>query len=340
MTGFLVHRVGPSCTIQDQGRPGYLDKGLSRSGVADPVAMAEGAALLRQNTGLAVLEMAGMGGVFEAQTDSRVAFTGAPMQADLDGTPLSWNASHLIKTGQHLTIKAVQTGVYGYLHVGGGFGTPVILGARSTHLATRIGAPVQAGDVLPVEGDNVPSADLCLDVSDRFSGGTVRVLKGLQTPLFPQDVQARFENTVFARGQRANRMGVEMTSPGDGFVADGQLNILSEVIIPGDIQMTGDGKPFVLMPECQTTGGYPRIGTVLPCDMALIAQAPAGAEIRFRFVDMDEAIVAQKTFTSTCGGLPGKVRPLFRDVADISDLLAYQLISGAISATADIEDWG
>ncbi len=340
MTGFLVHKIGPACTIQDQGRPGYLDKGLSRSGAADPLALAEGAALLKQAPTLAALEMAGLGGVFEAETDIRIALTGAQMQVDLDGAKLAWNASHQIKTGQRLTIGPARNGVYGYLHVGGGFDTPVTLGSRSCHLATRIGWPVESGVRLPVGPDKTSITGVCLDVSDRFSGGMVRVLRGLQTPLFPQPVQERFESTVFLRGQRANRMGVEMTSSGDGFVANGQLNILSEVIIPGDIQMTGDGKPYALLPECQTTGGYPRIGTVLPCDMALIAQAPAGAEIRFRFVDMDEAIAAQKAFAATCAALSGNVRPLFRDVADISDLLTYQLVSGAISATGDMEDWG
>ncbi|WP_146346565.1 5-oxoprolinase subunit C family protein [Phaeobacter marinintestinus] len=340
MTGFLVHKIGPACTIQDQGRPGYLDKGLSRSGAADPLALAEGASLLKQAPALAALEMAGLGGVFEAESDIRIALTGTQMQVDLDGAILAWNASHQIKTGQRLTIGPARNGVYGYLHVGGGFDTPFTLGSRSFHLATRIGAPVESGDRLPVGPDKTSITGVCLDVSDRFSGGMVRVLRGLQTPLFPQPVQERFESTVFLRGQRANRMGVEMTSSGDGFVANGQLNILSEVIIPGDIQMTGDGKPYVLLPECQTTGGYPRIGTVLPCDMALIAQAPAGAEIRFRFVDMDEAIAAQKAFAATCAALSGNVRPLFRDVADISDLLTYQLVSGAISATGDMEDWG
>lgn len=340
MSGFLVQRIGPACTIQDQGRAGYLARGLSRSGAADALALDEGAALLRQSNTLAALEMAGMGGVFQALSDMRIALTGAPMQADLDGAALAWNASHVVLKGQTLTIGAARQGVYGYLHVGGGFDIAPILGSRSVHLATGIGERVPEGAQLPAGADNTPAELLCIDPSDRLKGGEIRVLPGLQTPLFPNETQDRFQKTVFQRGQRANRMGVEMTSPGKGFVATGQLNILSEVIIPGDIQMTGDGKPYVLMPECQTIGGYPRIGTVLACDLPKIAQAPAGAEITFRFVDLDEAVAAQKSDAADRAALAQKIRPLFRDVADIADLLSYQLVSGAISATSDMEEWG
>lgn len=340
MSGLRIERIGPACTLQDRGRPGYLDRGLSRSGAADPLALAEGAALLRQSADLAALEMGGLGGVFTAQTDVTVALTGAQMQADLDGVALAWNASHALQAGQRLTIGAVRQGVYGYLHIGGGFSVSPLLGSRSSHLTAGLGAALQAGDVLPAGADRPPEAGQCIDVADRFSGGTVRVLRGFQTHLFPDAVLDRFRDTVFKRGQRANRMGVEMTFDGAGFTARGQLDILSEIIIPGDIQMTGEGRPFVLLPECQTTGGYPRIGSVLPCDMPRVVQAPAGAQIRFSFVDMEEALAAEAKETAARAALARTIRPLFRDIAEISDLLSYQLVGGAISAQADMEDWG
>ena len=72
-------------SASDRGRPGFLDKGLSQGGAADVLALAEGAALLRQDPGLAALEMGGMGGTFEATGALSIALTGAPMNATLDG---------------------------------------------------------------------------------------------------------------------------------------------------------------------------------------------------------------------------------------------------------------
>ncbi|WP_120631616.1 biotin-dependent carboxyltransferase family protein [Ruegeria sp. EL01] len=327
-----IHRIGPACTIQDQGRAGFLDQGLSRSGAADVLALHEGAALLGQNPGCAALEMAGLGGEFEATQPTRIALTGAPMQAVLDGSPLTWNASHQLEAGQRLVIGAALQGNYGYLHVGSGIQSEVLLGSRSAHLTAKIGRAVQVGDALATGPDSGP-AGLKLTPAERFSGGLLRVVASFQTALFDDTTLHRFAQTEFRRGARANRMGMQLESGGDGFAAKGQLNILSEVITPGDIQMTGTGNPFILLPECQTTGGYPRIATVLPCDMPRAAQTPASGAIRFEFVTMDQAMALQSAFDAELARLPGKVEPLLRDPHDIPDLLSYQLIGGVISAT-------
>jgi 5-oxoprolinase (ATP-hydrolysing) subunit C len=328
----IVHRIGPACTIQDQGRQGYLDQGLSRSGAADLLALFEGAALLGQSPTLAALEMAGMGGEFEATQDTAIALTGAPMQASIDGSAIAWNASHQLLKGQRLSLGAVLRGGYGYLHLAGGIDTPVVLGSRAVHLTAKVGQGVQVGDTLPAGADTARTG-MKLTPSARLSGGTLRIVPSFQTALFAQETLDRFEATEFTRGPRANRMGMQMEGAGEGFAAAGQLNILSEVITQGDIQMTGTGNPFILLPECQTTGGYPRIGTVLPCDLPRAAQTPAGAPIRFQFVTLDDAATAQASFAKELTKLPGKLEPLIRDPHDIPDLLSYQLISGMISAS-------
>ncbi|MCC5957085.1 MAG: urea amidolyase, partial [Natronohydrobacter sp.] len=149
-----------------------------------------------------------------------------------------------------------------------------------------------------------------------------------QTALFPPDMRARFTETRFRKDARGNRMGQRLIQDGAGFGLDAGLKILSEIIVPGDIQITGDGTPFVLLSECQTTGGYPRIGTVLPCDLPRLVQAPQGADLWFRFVSLDEAIALEQAEATRRAGLRRALRPLIRDPHDIADLLAYQLISG------------
>ncbi|AHD02143.1 biotin-dependent carboxyltransferase family protein [Leisingera methylohalidivorans] len=335
MSGLRILRIGPAASVQDLGRPGLLGQGVSQGGAADPLALAEGAALLRQDPGLAALEMGGMGGDFEATGALRIALTGAPMAATLEGEPLTWSASHRMEAGQRLSIGAARRGVYGYLHLGGGIATEPLLGSRAVHLMAGLGRAAEAGDLLPAGAEQNSETGLVLAAEDRFQGGELRIVESFQSSLFPEAVRTRFAATAFRRGSRANRMGVEMVSDGEGFSADSQLNILSEVILPGDVQMTGDGKPFVLLRECQTTGGYPRIGTVLPCDLPKVAQAQAGVALRFRWIGLAEALEIQSRFEESQRGLPAACRPLVRDPAVLRDLLSYQLISGAVSAEAD-----
>lgn len=335
MSGLKVLRIGPAASVQDLGRPGLLCQGVSRGGAADVLALHEGAALLGQDPSCAALEIAGAGGEFEAAAPLRIALTGAAMDAALDGTALRWNASHRMEAGQRLTLGAVRKGNYAYLHLSGGICTDRLLGARSVHQTAGLGAPLAAGTLLPAGPDSRSAAGLGLDAEDRFSGGTLRITESFQSGLFSAGDRARFADTLFTRGQRANRMGVEMLPEGGGFAAEGQLNILSEIILPGDVQMTGSGAPFVLLRECQTTGGYPRMGTVLPCDLPRVAQAPAGAQLRFEWVSLEQGLDVQRRADAALKALPARCAPLLRDPAQMADLLSYNLISGAVWAGSD-----
>ena len=323
----IVNSCGPGATVQDQGRLGYLVQGLSQAGAADQTALFEGAALLGQSPELAALELAGMGGQFTAQGDLRIALTGAEMPTSIDGAPVAWNASHALADGQTLTIGAARGGNYGYLHLGGGIATTPFLGSRATHLVAQVGAFIGAGP-LPVGDETGGETGLKLPPDPRFGGGRVRIIPSVQTNLFaPADLE-RLETTTFTRDPRGNRMGAAMTFDGPPFAAQNQLNILSEMVVPGDIQVTGDGTPFVLLYECQTTGGYPRIGTVIPPDLPKIAQARAGDPITFEFITRDAALTVYATYLAHLRSLPNACQPLIRDPHDIRDLLSYQLISG------------
>lgn len=336
MTAMLeILSCGPALTVQDMGRRGYLAQGLTQGGAADTTALYEGAALLGQSPEFAVIEMVGMGGTFRITEDVRIALTGAPMAATLDDTPLVWNASHLMTAGAILKVGGARSGTYGYLHLGGGIETPVMMGARATHLSAGLGTALKAGDMLPLGSDKGRTTGMTLPVPDRFGGGRIRMIASLQTLMFDAATRARFSTTTFRRDARGNRMGIRLDHSGAPFAAADQLSILSDVIVPGDIQITGDGAPFVLMCECQTTGGYPRIGTVLPCDMARVAQAPAGAELLFEVISLEQARIAEQSAAAALKALGASVTPLVRDPHSIRDLGAYQLISGAISATSN-----
>ncbi|MEO0487341.1 MAG: biotin-dependent carboxyltransferase family protein [Pseudomonadota bacterium] len=334
MTTLDILTAGPAVTVQDLGRPGHIAHGLTRGGAMDRLALYEAAALLAQPV-TAALEMVGLGGTFRVSHDTRIALTGAPMSATCDGEALSWHGSHTLPAGAELRIGGVRSGAIGYLTFAGGIASEPMLGAQAAHLTASLGHALSAGDSLTLHTDPGGPTDQTLPPDDRFQGGEVAATTSLQSHLFGAETLHRFTTTRFTRDARANRQGIRLNPDGAGFAAAGGLRIVSEIIVPGDIQITGDGAPYVLMCESQTTGGYPRIATVLPSELPRVAQTPLGADIRIRLLDPEAAIAHERTARAAKRTLPQRVTPRIRDPHTMRDLLSYRLIDGAISATHD-----
>lgn len=336
MTAVQISRADGILTVQDMGRPGHLAEGLSRGGAMDRCALLEAAALLGVNAPCAAIEMAGAGGEFSVTAPTRIALTGAPMSATLDQEPLQWNASHLVLPGQKLRIGGARAGVYGYLTPAGGIATDPWLGSRAAHLNIGIGRTLAPGDSLPVGDDPVPERPAHGFVPEaRFEGGTFRVIDGPHTALFSDEVLEAFYTTAFRRGARGNRQGIQLDADAR-FTSAHAKGLASDLIGPGDVQMTGDGVPYILMSECQTVGGYPRIGTVLPSDLPLVAQAAPGVILQPRRISLEEAIATIRSEAELLRDLAGRCAPLVRDPATIRDLLSYQLVSG-VTCGDDLE---
>jgi len=327
-----IHRAGPAVTVQDLGRPGHMARGLSAGGAADRQALFEAAALLQLPEVAPAIEMAGLGGAFTADAPTRFALTGAPMKASIEGDPVAWNASHTLHPGQRLEIGGASAGVYGYLTPAATINTPVWLGSRAVHGVAGVGKPLAAGDALPLgEDSRLEAPGMTLDPLSRFAGGEVRMMPGPQTGLFSEATLERALSTEFRRGAQANRQGVRLDHDGEPFGTDAAAGLASDFIVTGDVQMTGDGLPYVLMAECQTIGGYPRLGTVLPDDLPRVAQAPLGAPLRLALVTVEEADALWKSDAERLRLTRIGVRPLFRDPARMRDLLSYNLVGGVTS---------
>lgn len=333
----LVERAGPAMTVQDLGRPGLTAQGVSAGGAADRRALIEAAALLGLTDIIPAIEMAGAGGVFSADLPIRFALTGAPMRAHIDDHQIAWNTAHVLCPGQRLVIGGARSGVYGYLTPAGGVDAGIWEGSASCHLMAGIGSMLASGTGLTLRPDLSPDAPvMTAAVEDRFDGGTVRVMPGPQTALFDEPTRARFFSARFRRGPLANRQGVQMLHAEAPFGAGTAQDLASDFVTAGDVQMTGEGQPFVLLSEYQTMGGYPRIGTVVPCDLPIIAQAPMEAQIRFVPVSLAEADALYHPLDEQLRDLRLRIRPLIRDPHSIRDLMRHQLISG-VTCGDDLE---
>ena len=346
MTRLHIHQAAPGLSLQDLGRPGLIGQGVSPGGAADRLALLEAAALLSLPAPVAALEMVGAGGTFTATAPLRIALTGAPMTATMDGQALAWNASHLLPAGMELRIGGTRSGTYGYLsfsnplvaaHLPDGATSAHWQGSIATHFAAGIGAGLAAGsqlDFAPCADSDAPAQ--CLPLDARFDGGLCRVMPGPQTALFEPATRDRFFATSFQKGRRANRQGVALESAAQGFSTSAAAGLLSDFITSGDIQMTGDGQPFVLLSECQTIGGYPRLGTVLPEDLPRVAQCPPGGSLQFQAITLEDAHAQARSESEILKALRQKLSPLIRAPQDIHDLLSYQLVSG-VTAGDDLD---
>ncbi|GAA6206728.1 biotin-dependent carboxyltransferase family protein [Cognatishimia sp. WU-CL00825] len=333
----FIKQAGPALSIQDLGRSGHIAQGVSRGGAMDRLALLEATALLSAVDPLAAIEMAGLGGTFNVSSATRFALTGAPMRAHIDGVEISWNGTHRLEEGQELRIGSARQGVYGYLTFAGQIDTPEILGSRAAHLNVGLGATLKPDDVIPLCADPDQNETLmCLPSDPRFQGGVLRVMNGPQTELFSIETRQSLCQTQFVRSNQANRQGIRLDHPTERFQSDLAAALASDFVLAGDIQLTGEGIPYVLMAECQTVGGYPRIGTIIPQDLPKLAQAPAGTRIQLQFLPENDVQVDRYSERRMLAKLRALVTPRIRDPKRIQNLLSYQLISG-VTAGDDLE---
>lgn len=330
-----VARASIGLSIQDMGRTGTTAIGLSPGGAMDKLALIEAAALLGPSHPLPAIEFMGVGGSLRILCEMTIALTGGEMTAKVGDRLLQWNATHTLNAGDVIELSAPKSGVYGYLTPFVELDAPQIFKSHSSHVSAGVGQWLQSGDL--IHGISARrTKSMKMQAIERLGGGTVRYLKGPQTDLFSDADQERFQTTAFHASHIANRRGVKVEYEGAPFTPQNAHSIVSDIIVTGDIQMTGTGEPYVLMSECQTMGGYPRIGTVIPADLPILAQAKAGTPIRFQPITLEQAdsIMAEPV---SMGFLSARISPLIRDPSEINDLLSYQLISGAISGYEDTD---
>ncbi|MCM2477063.1 biotin-dependent carboxyltransferase family protein [Rhizobium sp. CG5] len=291
MSGFLtILRPGMMMTVQDAGRFGLLHQGVSASGAMDPDAYRIANALVSNDAGSAVLEFAIMGGALSVSRDCRIAITGGACDIRIGDRVLPGWESHWLKAGEILTIGALRDATWGYVAVSGGIDTAPVLGSRSTHLRTALGGHqgrlLAADDALPLGRE--PERDcLCLGRPFRRAIGPIRVVAGPQDDYFSKEIWQRLLTESFSVGTMRDRMAAMLDGP--SLPAIRGHDIVSDGTLAGSLQVPSSGRPIVLMADRQTTGGYPKIATIISADLGRFAQMPSGRAFRFRAVSAEQA---------------------------------------------------
>jgi allophanate hydrolase len=317
-----IFRHGPLMTVQDDGRAGYRAFGVSTSGAVDRGSHAIANALVRNQPGAAAIEFALAGGAIRTDEDVLVAVTGGECRIEIDGRQVPGWESHILRARQTLTIGRLHAAVWGYLAVSGGIAIPPVLGSRSTHLRTGLGGvegrSLTAGDALPL-GERRSLSPLALAQPYFRRPGPVLVVPGPQDDYFDAEMWRAFQTQPFQVTASRDRMAMVLDGP--RLQAFKGHDIVSDATVVGSMQVPGSGRPIVLTADGQTTGGYPKIATVASCDLARLAQMPAGQYFRFRPISADKAeelfIDAQERLAAVLGSLCHPMEKRFWDAGTI-----------------------
>ena len=316
--------------LQDAGRRGHGRHGLSASGPMDALALAAANALVGNPAGTVALEFGLGGGRFRQEGgDAWMALAGAPSVIRVDGVAVADHGTFRLPDGAGLTVEAPRRGVFAYLARAGGFAVPERLGSRALHQRAGIGGldgrGLRAGDGL-AGADDTPSLDPgFLDPLPLDTDLPVRVVLGPQADRFTPEAVALFTDAAFTVSHRADRMGIQLDGPALAHGPDG-YNIVSDATVMGSVQVPGGGRPIVLMADRQTTGGYPKIATVISADLRRVAQRRPGEALRFRAVPLDEAFALARERAALVAALPRTVRARG---AGLEDRLAGANLAGA-----------
>lgn len=291
-----ITRAGPLATLQDAGRFGMLRHGISASGPMDRRGWRAGGAALGR-VGATGIEFTSAGIGFRVEHGPlQAAGAGGSFAVNVNGHQRDWPARLGLAAGDVVEITPGGGGNYGYLRFDREIDVPAVLGSRSTNLVVGLGGfegrALRAGDRIGFGAEGgAPEAELPAPLAD---DAPLRIVWGLHADLFGPEARQGLLEAEFRITPRLDRMGVRLSDEARVFAGEQPLGLVSDAIVPGDIQILGDGQPIVLMRDHQPTGGYPRIATLIGADLDRFAQLRPGSPLRFAAIGQAAANAAYR----------------------------------------------
>jgi antagonist of KipI len=301
-----VRHPGFFTLVQDLGRIGFRRYGVSVGGALDPHALRIANLLVENEDGAAGLEIT-FGG-FRGQFEDRrlVAWCGGAFDVRIGTESLPAGHVGAIDVGEELIVNPPKLGCRAWLAISGGIDVPKILESRSTDLRAELGGldgrTLRAGDVVPlgpqtngaVELSNLLRKERVSNwsapanwISTATDSPVLRFVRGHEWDSFEVSAHENFLEKPFTVSAESDRMGARLDGPFLLRPEGGDL--ISEAVAPGTVQVPPNAKPILLLGDCQTIGGYPRLAHIVTVDMAIAAQLRASDSVRFREVSLAEA---------------------------------------------------
>lgn len=304
----MIQVLTPSAltTVQDAGRRGWQAFGVPVSGPMDWFAHRAANLLVGNPSQAAALEIGFTSAEFLALQDCLIAATGPGFALFVNDRPMRMWVSIFVRKNGRIRLEKQDSGNWATLAAHGGIQTPLTLDSRSSYLPARLGPPPLApGDLLtlgtsraslpgldPAPPPGLAARALAFTVN-YTPNPTIRVLPGPQADFFSLNA---FYAATYTISPTSNRTGYRLSGPPLERLIPGEL--LSEGMARGNIQVPPDGQPIVMQADCPTTGGYPKIASVITADQPLLAQVPVGTgQIRFEPTTIETAQAALREMT-------------------------------------------
>jgi biotin-dependent carboxylase-like uncharacterized protein len=338
MSKLMISAIGPASSVQDGGRYGAQRYGLTPSGAMDRLALAAANVLVGNAAFAASIEIGPFGATFTARDGAvRIGLAGASRNAEIADRTVAFDTSITLLDGEALKLGFARGGAFSYLAIEGGIQGEPMFGSLAVNARAGLGSPyprpLQAGDELQT-GAATGSMERRIDLP-AVEDTPIRVVMGPQDDEFG-DAAALFLDSEWKISAISDRMGYRLEGPvirhlhGHNIVSDGTVN--------GSIQVPGNGAPIVLMPDRGTSGGYPKIATVISADLGRFAQLPAGRGFRFKAIGMAEAQAEVRKFAEWLRTLPDRLRSNENFDLDIEALRDANVAGAAVSAV-DAQTW-
>jgi antagonist of KipI len=299
----LVARAGFLTSVQDLGRTGFREFGVSLGGALDSFALRVSNLLVDNDEGAAGLEITFGALQLQFQDERIVAWSGGEFDVQIGATPLPAGHAARVRAGEELKFGRSQIGCRCWFAISGGVDVPVVLRSRSTDLRANFGGfegrPLRDGDVVQLGTPRPSSRPVGTTagisswtaphdwVSPAKHDPILRFIRGIDWFRFNDVTIQRFTNHEFTVSPDSDRMGVRLT--GSELHRTDDADLVSEAVAPGTIQVPPSGKPILLLGDCQTIGGYPKIAHVITVDLGIAAQLRAGDRVRFSEVSLADA---------------------------------------------------
>ncbi|APY12199.1 allophanate hydrolase [Seonamhaeicola sp. S2-3] len=270
-------------TIQDFGRIGFQEYGVPYSGVMDRKAATLANAILGNSPDLPVLEITMQGPKLQFQCTTTICVTGANLSAKLNNSLFSNNKPMMVKSGDILSFGSLKQGIRAYVAVKDGFQTEQVMHSYSMYSGITKKKKLEKGDVLKISTANnlLRNYNASIKINfDYFNLKTLEVFKGPEFDMLSKKQKNQLLNTEFTISKNNNRMAYQFNE----LLENNLKPIITSPVLPGTVQLTPSGNLIVLMRDCQTTGGYPRVLQLKESAINLLAQKYTNQAVLFQLV--------------------------------------------------------
>lgn len=330
-----VGHAGPHISVQDNGRVGLLRFGVPASGPLDRLACAAANIALGNRAEEPVIEISLGGLTLECERGTvTFAIAGGGFIVDHAGQKRSsWTVATL-RQGEKVTIRPGHWGSWCYLAFAGNLVVNQWLGSAATHALSGFGGGrlTQGQSLTIANAAERPEreGDFPCPVMAR-PRHQLHIVLGPQDHYFSADIIAVLTTAAWKMTDAWDRMGVRLAGP--KIAPEAALDIPSEALLRGSIQVAGDGVATVLLADHQATGGYPKIATLLDCELDSFVQLRPRDELRFLITRPDEAIgMARQRAQARAQYFAATARPR----GSLAQRLMHEnLIDGVVNAGTD-----